>query len=163
MEKVIMKLEKKHVLAYLDGGLKGMESENSPLYYLYSVSNDKFLWKPFYEKGNIKGRLLDRIDCKPILRHISDLTKPITHNGETFVPLDRIKELFIYNPRKCCEAYEKAFKEIYFDFTYQDFEEKIMMLPCEWVDYFKSIFIDLYKLIPNNLAVPVTNEFNPYK
>ena len=41
-----------------------------------------------------KVRLLN--DCgKPILHPLSDLTKPIEHNGEKFVPIEKIKELFI--------------------------------------------------------------------
>jgi len=32
---------------------------------------------------------------KPLLRPLSDLTKPITHNGETFVPIENIA---IYSP-----------------------------------------------------------------
>lgn len=32
--------------------------------------------------------------CKPVLRPLSSLTIPITHNGETFVPYERIESLF---------------------------------------------------------------------
>jgi len=31
---------------------------------------------------------------QPILRPLSDLTKPITHKGETFVPIEKLNELF---------------------------------------------------------------------
>lgn len=29
--------------------------------------------------------------CLPVCRPLSDLTKPITHNGETFVPMEKIE------------------------------------------------------------------------
>jgi len=33
-------------------------------------------------------------DIKPILRPLSDLTKPITHKGETFVPMEKLIDSF---------------------------------------------------------------------
>lgn len=32
--------------------------------------------------------------CLPILRPLSDLTKSITHNGETFVPIEKLKDYY---------------------------------------------------------------------
>lgn len=69
-----MKLELKHLSPYLPYGLEGKESPEHPLYKLKSLSEDKFLWAPVYEEGNIEGRLPQRVDCKPILRPLSDLT-----------------------------------------------------------------------------------------
>ena len=48
--------------------------------------------------------MLDIIDCKLILRPLSDLTKPITHNGETFVPIEWLEEKYpAFNYREQCE------------------------------------------------------------
>lgn len=47
----------------------------------------------FYHKGYYFNCSLD--DFKPILHPLSDLTKPIVHKGEEFVPM---KEIAIYNP-----------------------------------------------------------------
>lgn len=87
-----MELELKHLKGYLDHGLKGVKCAGAPVYYLHSLSKDKFLWKPFYTKGEINGRLLDRIDCKPLLYPLSSLTKEIEHDGERFVPIERINK-----------------------------------------------------------------------
>jgi len=32
--------------------------------------------------------------CKPVLRPLSSLTIPITHNGETFVPIEEFEKIF---------------------------------------------------------------------
>ena len=69
-----MKLELKCLAAYLPYGLKGAEYNGAYLYELQSVSFEKFSWKPVYVKG-AGFRLPERIDCKPILRPLSDLTK----------------------------------------------------------------------------------------
>lgn len=48
-------------------------------------------WCCYYEEfGEVNS-----VDVKPILRPLSDLTKPIVHKGEEFVPM---KEIAIYNP-----------------------------------------------------------------
>jgi len=36
----------------------------------------------------------DKKNCLPILRPLSDLTKEIEHNGERFVPVDKIMKIF---------------------------------------------------------------------
>jgi len=59
-----MKLELKCLAAYLPYGLKGAEYNGAYLYELQSVS---------FEGAGF--RLPERIDCKPILRPLSDLTK----------------------------------------------------------------------------------------
>ena len=46
-----------------------------------------------YEAGNKRFKVLH--NPMPILHPLSDLTKPIEHNGEVFVPIKKIKELFI--------------------------------------------------------------------
>ncbi len=48
----------------------------------------------------------DDEEFKLLLRPTSDLTKPITHNGETFVPIVEIlKELSLYNLSGCIFEY----------------------------------------------------------
>ncbi|MCT4156990.1 hypothetical protein HZP35_18825, partial [Elizabethkingia anophelis] len=48
---------------------------------------------------------------KLLLRPISDLTKEITHNGETFIPLHRILEAYCFDLAKMDEEYILSFKE----------------------------------------------------
>lgn len=93
-------------------------------------------------------------DCFPILRPLSDLTKEITHNGETFVPIQRLKE--IYNSDDDGEP-----MHIYFDniqglriYGYWDDEQNIELAMPFWM-YEKCFewMIDAYSLIDQNLAI----------
>ena len=46
----------------------------------------------------------NELDSKPILNPLSLLlTEEIEHNGERFVPIDKIKEIFIDDNSKSCE------------------------------------------------------------
>lgn len=77
---------------------------------------------------------------KPILYDLSWLTKPITHNGETFVPMDWLKENYIAE----CIGLNPA------TWSYRAIEKLI-----EWR-------FDVFNLIADDLAIPVTETFNPY-
>lgn len=57
------------------------------IYMLYSAYSDTTVIEVVGE-SNFKT---DKY--KPILRPLSDLTKPIEHNGEKFVPIDKLKEM----------------------------------------------------------------------
>lgn len=61
----------------LGSGLKMMDGNG----YIYGVDNNEI---SIHE-------ILNHKENKPILR--TDLTKPITHNGETFVPIERLLKL----------------------------------------------------------------------
>lgn len=76
------------------------------------------------------------IQFKPILYPLDYLTKPITHNGETFVPIERLNELFGY--------------EITFDDMYLPIQKLF-----EWR-------FDVFNLINRGLAIPITETFNTY-
>ena len=74
-----MKLE--HIAPYLPYGLK----------FLHEGIKGK---SQTYEWTLVPSNLLIALEGsrnKPILRPLSDLTKEITHNGETFVPMDRLE------------------------------------------------------------------------
>lgn len=86
----------------------------------------------------------------PILRPLSDLTKPITHNGETFVPIVEL---------------EKIDKGIWVNGGKLMFRltpiKNILELPfliIEWL--IKHHFNIMDESEP---FIPVTEEFNPYK
>ena len=55
--------------------------------------------------------LSGRFDIKPILYSMDMLTKPITHKGETFVPLHKILEEYNFDLSKMDEEYILSFKE----------------------------------------------------
>lgn len=70
-----MKLELKHLSAYLPYGVKiKFDTTKRVKFHTMSISN-------------INDVLIYTKNYKPILRPLSDLTKEITVNGETFVPL----------------------------------------------------------------------------
>lgn len=88
------KLTLKELVGYLPWDLKvlsgfGEYSEIDSLYF----SKDEHkrpslnLMVSRFPKG-FRGE--NFIDIKPILRPLSDLTKEITHNGETFVPVEKL-------------------------------------------------------------------------
>ena len=72
------KLELNHLAPYLPYGLK-YESDDYGNIRMMDMSTDI---------GKFKRGLY-----KPILRPLSDLTKEIEHNGENFVPNDKLHEL----------------------------------------------------------------------
>lgn len=84
---------------------------------------------------------------KPILFPLSSLTKPITINGETFVPIIK------------WEWFGADFNTNYFNHTnfkprYEPYYKSEQML---------SAYFDVFNLIERGLAIPVTETFNPYK
>lgn len=91
---------------------------------------------------------------KPILHPLSNLTKEITHNGETFVPIEKLSWEYydgelglltncVYgeNPRTTVNVID-----------YLGDLEKLL----EW-------HFDIFNLIENNLAIPTSEHFNPYR
>lgn len=83
------KLELKDLAPYLPYELKGLECLKGELHELIQIKGDKK--HPFIWENKDRAWISNRIDCKPVLRHISDLTKEIEHNGEKFVPMELIK------------------------------------------------------------------------
>lgn len=76
-----MKLEIKHLAPYLPYGLKMNYGIHCPV--LCGLNNTDSIWLKYID-GYTREQHIG--DYKPILRPLSDLTKPITHDGETFVP-----------------------------------------------------------------------------
>jgi len=85
-----MKLELKHLAPYLPYGLK--MNRNVFIGELITLKNDKdSIAETFEFQVTCSIWWENTNDCnhyKPILRPLSDLTKEITHNGETFVPIE---------------------------------------------------------------------------
>lgn len=90
-----MKLE--HIAPYLLYGLKIViitnpcKDEIGTLHSL-SATEGVSIYAPTDEARFNHHNYLERSfrDIKPILRPLSDLTKEITHNGETFVPIEEL-------------------------------------------------------------------------
>lgn len=72
------------ICGYLPYGLKVWNNKDQYPYELLALEKDNMT----LESGDMSFYW-----CKPILRPLSDLTKEITVNGETFVPKDRLREI----------------------------------------------------------------------
>ena len=81
---------------------------------------------------------------KPILYDLSWLTREITHEGETFIPL--------YKLQKIDKAFVLTFIET---FGYEELKVEVFELLLEW-------HFNVFSL-PDELIVRVTEDFNPYK
>ena len=140
-----MKLELKHLVSYLPYDLKGI--------FLNSIIT---LSVNYFSKGTERGYDISAFlsnNIKPILFPLSSLTKEITVNGETFVPYDKIKEIYPNTPQ--FTDYIKGWMQYY----------GVMDSKCEYVCILKLFEwkIDVFGLIEAGLAEPVTEDFNPYK
>lgn len=89
--------------------------------------------------------------AKPILYDLSWLTKPITHNGGKITPI----ELF--------NGWSSIRSELYFITRNENNYDRAIMLPYWVVEKLLELHFDVFNLIPRNLAVPITETFNPYK
>ena len=81
---------------------------------------------------------------KPILYDLSWLTREITHEGETFIPL--------YKLQKIDKAFILTFIET---FGYEELKVEVFELLLEWR-------FNVFSM-PDELIVRVTEDFNPYK
>ena len=146
-----MKLEIKDLVSYLPYGLNIKDVKHGSvfeaLHFITTPHQDFSLFK-----GNLDQLINDKY-LKPVLFPLSSLTKEITVNGETFVPYDKIKEIYPNTPQ--FTDYIKGWMQYY----------GIMNSKCEYVCILKLFEwkIDVFQLIDKNLAEPVTEDFNPYK
>jgi hypothetical protein len=87
----IEKLELRHLAGYLPYGLKFLHDEEKTPYTLVNLG-EEHKKNPLPVDG-IKGEVLASFYLEgitPLLRNLSDLTKEIEHNGERFVPKDKL-------------------------------------------------------------------------
>ena len=140
-----MKLELKYLASYLPYDLKAVNfnTKNYGLNFLIKDIN----------VSNITTLIDFSPSFKPILFPFSSLTKEITINGETFVPYDKIKEIYPNTPQ--FTDYIKGWMKYY----------GIMNSKCEYVCILKLFEwkLDVFGLIEEGLAEQVTEDFNPYK
>lgn len=118
--------------------------EPYPLYGMKHVRNvDKIsCYIDDKEHGDYQNSWIDGVT--PILRPLSAITKPITHNGETFVPID------MFTPSDAVDI-------------------KMASTNCELIKFLSFYIIEQLIEWHFNLMdksepfIPVTSEFNPYK
>jgi len=91
----------------------------------------------------------------PILFPLSSLTKEITINGETFVPIYKIYEFEQWDTDEL--------EEIINDGTIEGIYNDLNLIPYSHAEKLFEWKIDVFGLIEAGLAEPVTEDFNPYK
>lgn len=141
-----MNLELKHLIPYLPYRLycclmgKTDEETEEPIQFLIEGVNSSYV-----EVWSLKT-ITDEFEYSevfPILRPLSYLTKEIEHDGKKFIPFEKIA--------------------IYKDVGY--LIENLKLGFIELIVYNQLIKwkFDVSGLIDNNLAIAVTENFNPYK
>lgn len=140
-----MKVELKHIAPYLPYGLK-VASERGIKDGTATLNNQAISHIALYVRWN---------ELQPILRPLSDLTKEIEHNGEKFVPIEELKEIFIKDPKKGCDHYREVMLLMDNEWTIQEVEDNIQKLPFEWVSNLFEWHFDVFDLIEKGLAINI--------
>lgn len=136
MDKLILEI----LSQYLPHRLKGIFQFNDEKCVLVSIDY-------FRNKISVFGKTLwndlDVSEFKPLLRPLSDLTKEIEHNGERFVPIERISEMLgvdIITDEK---------HHLIAPITLEPYN--VVRQLCEW-------HIDVFNIIPLGLAVSIERQ-----
>ena len=135
------KLELKHLAPYLPYGLKIMRPDNRTILEMVGLVSD---WMIFHEEhGETFGAIHGY--SKPILRPLSDLTKEIEHNGEKFMPIEKLKETGVNCFAGCSDdLYLKTLRPYDIpDLQYYEFQQMII-----W-------HFDCFGLIDEGLAIDI--------
>lgn len=111
------------------------------------------------------------VDCFPIVRPLSDLTKPINHNGEKFVPIERIFEIDYpeHAPKGRNCYYTNPGRFISCSGNWCSSETSINILDMKQNNYWKikkliEWHFDIFGLIEKKEAIDInTLSINPYK
>ena len=141
-------LQFKHLAPYLPYGLKGCRVDGGrQIFELTRVGKGNiYIWSPI-EFGDSIQDSCNLKYIKPLLRPLSDLTKPITvegyNDGKEFVPMDELYKLSDYTE--------------YLDRIQEDAYE--MNIPVRWpyavVELLFQWHFDVFGLIDDELAVDI--------
>ena len=153
-------MKKEEFLAMnLPFGLKGIDAMGDIAELIIFDKNGYFgtdldIEEDAEELSNLDGNFL------PILRPLSDLTKPIEHNGETFVPIESLKDVFML---EWCDLFDDSIDAILEFAKYNNFK-KIEYLPFCIVQKLVEWKFDIAGLIEKGEAIDVNTLIeNPYK
>ena len=180
-----MKLEIKHLASYLPYELKGFCTDD--LQGVEIMNGLQKISDSCIEVISDKEPM-DLVYFKPILFPFSSLTKEITINGETFVPVKNLFELhhcgmrleerlkcFSFNKNKIeYDDFNCAITDGVYMFGYSNYGGFQAIDTDEYKNYtvinqlelLMKLFewkFDVFELIEAGLAEPVTEDFNPYK
>lgn len=143
-------LTKEQLSAYLPFELKF--SDNSEL---FSIDLDNELMLLNSDEGISNHRMDWRI-IKPVLFPIESIAKEIEIGGERFVPIEKLRSYFYNVYLEIGISGKLNMKGVNETFISTDCTLSIHSYLYKWK-------IDIFGLIPAGLAIPVTEEFNPYK
>lgn len=139
-KELIMKIELKHLVAYLPYGLRAeiLEYESDYVGNQYDDIIGLVEWSKNKDwccltAGGSKPSF-DRI--KPILRPLSDLTNEIEVNGERFVPIERL-EMYGFYDKQCLH------------------KNQVQSISFIMMQYLFEWHFDVFSLIPDGLAIDV--------
>ena len=180
-----MKLELKHLASYLPYELKGFCTDD--LQGVEIMNGLQKISDSCIEVISDKEPM-DLVYFKPILFPLSSLTKEITINGESFVPVKNLFELhhcgmrleerlkcFSFNKNKIeYDDFNCAITDGVYMFGYSNYGGFQAIDTDEYKNYtvinqlelLMKLFewkFDVFELIEAGLAEPVTEDFNPYK
>ena len=148
-----MKLELKYLASYLPYGLNIKDVKHGSvfeaLHFITTPNQDFSLFK-----GNFDQLTNDKY-LKPVLFPLSSLTKEITINGETFVPIYKIYEFEQWDTDELYEIINNG--------TIEGIYNDLNLIPYSHAEKLFEWKIDVFGLIDAGLAEPVTEDFNPYK
>lgn len=170
------KLELKDIAVYL---LYGMEFQRPDGKTILTACGN--LWTLIMSRGEDNIEYSSLSGCKPILRNIADITKEITHKGQTFVPIVELAKIasriYIKDFKvkhvlvEWCDVYTECGcsfgfnnDEFYFFHKTISGEEQLTINQYELFDKLNEWFFDYRGLIEKGLAIDVnTLENNPYE
>lgn len=132
-----MQLEIKHIAPYFPYNLKWKLANGF-------IGNILYLTKEsisfYYGASTTDVYSLSKLRHKPLLRPLSSLTKEITHNGEKFVPIERLDKNIAWFD------YMQHLQRLHQYRVYSHVPWDIMEKLLEW-------HIDVFNLIDQNLAI----------
>lgn len=154
------KLELKHLAPYLPYNLLFVAEAKTwqltcistvqeyPIWAENRWDEDKLTFNPRINvKSTDSGRGFLLSEIKPILRPLSDLTKEIKHNGEKFVPLERLR---------------KEYSGFYFESNPElliKSKNTSMYISLNWINEFHKLLFewhfDVFGLIEKGLAINI--------
>ena len=110
--------------------------------------------------GNVSYGFIELDEFDFICRPLTDLTKPIEHNGEKFVPIENLKDVFML---EWCDLFDDSIDAILEFAKYNNFK-KIEYLPFCIVQKLVEWKFDIAGLIEKGEAIDVNTLIeNPYK
>lgn len=145
-----MKLELKHLAGYLPYGLKVKWNDVSYYKMISLRSNESCQLVDRFTDG-VYGVKLTHV--KPILHPLSDLTKEIEVNGEKFVPIERLEELFFDD---LLISMSKITGLLEIEFVTNDYSHSIdFFVGHEIVKKLYEWHLDIHGLIEKGLAIDI--------